>query len=281
MIRDQVILAITLLFLSPPSGRPCQRHQQIMSKNSKLRGMIRSASGDTSNLYKQYPRWPLLALDFMSSCIRMDPQTRPTADDLLRHNYFLHDRFPQKFLPALREKVLAEYNANPLLRRYKADVLMSSDRKEARRSSHHLEQPPRWKIHLAEANVKRKFSCETVNVSEASLGRRSMEKREEAAKKSGSVVVLESISKNNFNQGSLPRNFLKRIDQESETIITPLWLGGGGGQKRRESIKVIKSDDFCLPNVPGGEQIFISGYFFVQSAISNVRSNLTSERHQC
>lgn len=226
-----------------------------MSKNTQLRGMIRSTSGDQSNLYKQYPRWPLLALDFMASCIRMDPQTRPSAEDLLRHNYFLHDKFPQKFLPALREKVLVEYNANPLLRRYKADVLMSSDRKEIRRSSH-LDQPPKWKIQLAEANMKRKFSCETVNSTEMySLGlsrnsnQKLVGKREDDVKKSPSV--LQSISKNNFNQGSLPRSFMKRmVDQDSETIITPLWLGGGS-QKRKEYVK-LKSDDFCLPNVPGG-----------------------------
>lgn len=225
-----------------------------MSRNSQLRGMIRSASsGDTSTLYKQYPRWPLLALDFMVSCIRMDPQTRPPADELLKHNYFTHDKFPQKFLPALREKVLAEYNTNPLLRRYKADVLMSSsDRKEIRRSSHH-DQPPKWKINFGETNMKRKFSCETINTSEVyslSLPRNSNQKVGVDMKKSPSV--LQSISKNNFNQGSLPKNFLKRIDQESESVVTPLWLCGTS-QRKKEYVK-LKSDDFCLPNVPGGER---------------------------
>lgn len=220
--------------------------------------MIRSASGETSTLYKQYPRWPLLALDFMTSCIKMDPQARPTAEDLLRHNYFAHDKFPQKFLQALREKVLAEYSGNPLLRRYRADVLMASDRKEMRRSSH-LDQPPRWKIHLAEANVKRKFSCETVDASNNSftLPRNSNHRlgvRQEEVKKSPSV--LQSINRNNYNQGSLPKTFMRRVDQDAETLITPLWLGGGN-QKKKEYLK-LKSDDFCLPNVPGGNSTFLN-----------------------
>lgn len=91
----------------------------------------------------------------------MDPHNRHSSDDLLKHNYFLHDRFPQRFIPALREKVLTEFNANPLLRKYKADVLMSTDKREVRRASHM--DAPRWKINLVEGSVKRKFSCDTVN----------------------------------------------------------------------------------------------------------------------
>lgn len=102
----------------------------------------------------------------------MDPSYRPSTEDLLRHNYFTHDRFPQRFLPALREKVLMEFNANPLLRKYKAEILMSTDRdkKEIRRASHM--DPPRWKINLAEGSVKRKFSCDTINNSDSAYSDR-------------------------------------------------------------------------------------------------------------
>lgn len=236
-----------------------------MSKNTQLRGMIRSSSGDSSNLYKQYSRWSLLALDFISACIRMDPQERPTAEELLKHNYFHHDKFPHKFLPALREKVLSEYNSNPLLRRYKADVLISSDRKDLRRASH-LEQPPKWKINLVDSHMKRKFSCETVNISEVnsfSLPRNSNQrltvKKEEELKKSPSVLQSISKNSNSNHQGSLPRNFIKRIEHESETIITPLWLGGGN-HKKKEFVK-IRHDDFCLPNVPGGKKKILYAFF--------------------
>lgn len=124
--------------------------------------MLRSTSSSSSNgMYKTFSHWPLLALDFLVSCIKMDPQNRLSSDDLLKHNYFLHDRFPQRFVPALREKVLTEFNGNPLLRKYKAEVLMSTDKREVRRASHM--DAPRWKINLVEGTVKRKFSCDTVN----------------------------------------------------------------------------------------------------------------------
>lgn len=124
--------------------------------------MLRTTSSSNGNgMYRTFSHWPLLALDFLVSCIKMDPQNRHSSDDLLKHNYFLHDRFPQRFIPALREKVLTEFNANPLLRKYKADVLMSTDKREVRRASHM--DAPRWKINMVEGSVKRKFSCDTVN----------------------------------------------------------------------------------------------------------------------
>lgn len=255
------------------TGRPCQRHQQIMSKNSQLRGMVRSSSsnGDVTTtttattLYKNYPRWPLLALDFLAATIRMDPQHRPTAEELLRHNYFLHDRFPQKFLPALRERVLMEYNSNPLLRRYKADILLASDKKESRRASHfEQQQQPRWKINLADANMKRKFSCETVNLSEVnsfnSLPRNSMQKFALRSNNNNKEQEEEKRSLPGCYGKSNKKNFLKKIDCDvgvaGETIITPLWLGGGNQKKKQEFVK-LRNDDFCLPNVPGGERNFL------------------------
>lgn len=147
-------------------GKPCTRHQQIIAKTNHLKGIIKSAAAESNGLYKTFSNWSLLSLDFLISCMKMDPFNRPTADELLRHNYFTHDRFPQKFLPALREKVLIEFNANPLLRKYKADILMSTDRKDEIRQRRSLQvDPPKWKISLTEGSIKRKFSCDTVSSS--------------------------------------------------------------------------------------------------------------------
>lgn len=154
-----------------------------------------------------------------------------------------------------------EYNSNPLLRRYKADILLASDKKELRREQQ--QQQPRWKINLADANMKRKFSCETVNLSEVnsfSLPRNSTQKltlrnnREQEEEKRS----LQGHSRSNRSQQ--PKHFLKKIDCDvgaaGETIITPLWLGGGNQKKKQEFVK-LRNDDFCLPNVPGGERNFI------------------------
>ncbi|KRT83023.1 protein kinase, partial [Oryctes borbonicus] len=156
---DQLYLIVRMI------GKPCSRHQQIMAKSSQLRGMARSAANESNGLYRAFSNWSLLSLDFLVSCMKMDPQYRPSAEALLKHNYFTHDRFPQRFLPALREKVLLEFNANPLLRKYKADILLSSDRREEIRQRRSLQaDPPKWKISLTESNsIKRKFSCDTVS----------------------------------------------------------------------------------------------------------------------
>ncbi|RZC32392.1 cyclin-dependent kinase-like 4 [Asbolus verrucosus] len=149
---DQLYLIVKML------GKPCHRHQQLMSRNSQLRAMVKSASGDLDFL-KHFPNWPLYALEFLSCCMKMDPHERATSEELLKNNFFTHDRFPQKFLPALREKVNTEFNNNPLLRKFKTEILMSTDKKEEskQRKSSQNEQI-RWKFSLAEGSMKRNTS---------------------------------------------------------------------------------------------------------------------------
>nr|XP_022917148.1 cyclin-dependent kinase-like 4 [Onthophagus taurus]XP_022917149.1 cyclin-dependent kinase-like 4 [Onthophagus taurus]XP_022917150.1 cyclin-dependent kinase-like 4 [Onthophagus taurus] len=154
---DQLYLIIKLI------GKPCARHQSQMSKCSHLRSIMKSAMNETNGLYKKFSSWSLLTLDFLVSCMRMDPISRPSSEELLKHNYFTHDRFPHKFLPALREKVLIEFNSNPLLRKCKADVLLSTDKKEEIRQRRSLQvEPPKWKVSLTEGSIKRKFSCDAI-----------------------------------------------------------------------------------------------------------------------
>lgn len=130
-----------------------------MSKNIQLKGFKKPSNQDPNALYKMFANWPLLAVDFLSSCTKMDPQFRPTAEELLKHNYFLHDHFPEKFLPILREKVRTECNDNPLLRKFKADIFMSSstdirkeesNHKQNNHNSRKSQQPDitRWRINL-------------------------------------------------------------------------------------------------------------------------------------
>ncbi|XP_017771310.1 PREDICTED: cyclin-dependent kinase-like 4 [Nicrophorus vespilloides] len=152
---DQLYLIVKTI------GKPCQRHQQLMSKNSQLRGMIRSAANDANILYKNFSAWSLLSLDFLIACMKMDPQVRPASEDLLKHSYFTHDKFPQRFLPALRSKVSTEFSSNPLLRKYKTEILMATDKTDEtklRRSSQ--AEVPRWRLSLVEGRTKRKFSCD-------------------------------------------------------------------------------------------------------------------------
>lgn len=204
-----------------------------MSKSSQLRGLVRSANGDATSLYKTFSHWPLLALDFLISCIKMDPSYRPTSDELLKHNYFMHDRFPQRFLPALREKVLTEFDANPLLRKLKADIIISTDkdRKEIRRASH-MDQP-RWKISLTEGSVKRKFSCDAINNGDSVYSdRNSIRSNQKLTQKNPSKTSVKE------KRSSLPRaseteihmlekslESLSRFNQKGEGEPRPLSVG--------------------------------------------------------
>ncbi|KAJ8935625.1 hypothetical protein NQ318_006468, partial [Aromia moschata] len=73
----------------------------------------------------------------------MDPQQRLSADELLRH-----------------PKVNIEFN-NPLLLKFKTDILMSTDKTDRIKKRTTLNEP-RWKFTLTKESVKRKFSYENL-----------------------------------------------------------------------------------------------------------------------
>ncbi|KAK9887823.1 hypothetical protein WA026_000138 [Henosepilachna vigintioctopunctata] len=153
---DQLFLIVKMM------GKPCPRHQQLMTKNSSLRGIKAASPHVTNTLQDNFRDWPTLTIDILADCLKMDPSQRGSSEDLLRHSYFTHDNFPQVFVPALREKVLLEYNANPLLRKTKAEILYSTDRHEDQR----MKKPPscepcKWKFHFAAGDTipsKRKLN---------------------------------------------------------------------------------------------------------------------------
>ncbi|KAJ8928737.1 hypothetical protein NQ314_018662 [Rhamnusium bicolor] len=133
-----------------------------MAKNTELQSVIKIPPDNSVGLYKFFASWPLQAIDFLSGCMKMDPHHRLTADELIKHTYFTHDRFPQKFLPALREKVNIEFN-NPLLRKFKTEILMSTDKRDEIKSRRSSQNDSRWRFSLTEGSMKRKFSGDTVN----------------------------------------------------------------------------------------------------------------------
>ncbi|KAF5287503.1 hypothetical protein FQA39_LY04131 [Lamprigera yunnana] len=156
---DQLYLTIRLL------GKPCLKHLQLMSRNIQMRPLIKSAAADASGVFKLFSNWHQFGLDFLASCLKMDPQLRPTTEELLRHNFFTYDRFSKNYLPKLREKIIKEFNDNPLLRKLKNEVIASTDKGDRyedvrlRRTSQC--DPLKWRINLTEGGFKRKFSCDT------------------------------------------------------------------------------------------------------------------------
>lgn len=193
-----------------------------MQKNANLRGIRRSSINEVTTLYKLYPSWSSACIDFLSCCTKMDPGLRPTADELLKHSYFIHDRFPEKFIPALREKVRMEFNENPLLRKFRADLLMSQEYRREEKPKRIIEPPPRWKINFVQGSVKRKFSSDTINSEEA----KSITSINKSGQKfSSNLQKLAQFSKNSS---------LHSIRKEESSLTT---------LKKEESLGPIKRED--------------------------------------
>lgn len=237
-----------------------------MIKNSQLRGMIKSTT-DSNGLYTCFSQWSLLSLDFLVSCMKMDPQYRLTSEELLKHNYFTHDRFPQRFLPALREKIHHEFNSNPLLRRYKADILMSTDRKEENNKPRRCSQTEssRWKFNLSEGSIKRKFSCDTINgdnernlisLSKSSQKLNLIQKSGQFMKQSSSI--LRDKTKNNVLKIGQSADLVKQIDiQKLEKSLESLTRLTQKSENIRPS-SVQKNNSSPLINQPSSPPQFQS-----------------------
>ena len=72
-------------------------------------------SAASTPLASTYQAWSPRALAFIQSCLNLMPSERPSAQSLLADDFFLHDAFPDVFLPELRQKVQQEFSGNALL----------------------------------------------------------------------------------------------------------------------------------------------------------------------
>ncbi|XP_050298932.1 cyclin-dependent kinase-like 2 isoform X2 [Anthonomus grandis grandis] len=151
---DQLYLIVRML------GKPCSRHQNFMARNTQLRPIIKTPSQESLGFYKVFQTWPLVAIDFLNSCTKMDPNDRLTAEELLKHTYFTHDKFPQRFLPALREKVNMEFNS-PLLRKLRSEIIVSTDKREEIKPRK-FSTDTKWRFSLTEGTMKRKYTSDTI-----------------------------------------------------------------------------------------------------------------------
>lgn len=98
------------------------KHQTLMDR-SRPGQLLRHASADEligppqSGLFsirKLFPKWDIIAIDFLAQCLRMDPDLRSKSFMLLEHPFFIQDRFVDKFLVVLRKSIDIESSMNPL-----------------------------------------------------------------------------------------------------------------------------------------------------------------------
>ncbi|KAK2588949.1 hypothetical protein KPH14_001804 [Odynerus spinipes] len=104
-------------------GGLCGRHHTLVGRNNLSR-LLRLASADELMISKSpltlrnlFPTWCPVTLDFLSQCLRMDPDVRPKCSVLLQHPLFLQDNFAEKFLDELQRCVAKELSLNPLSRK--------------------------------------------------------------------------------------------------------------------------------------------------------------------
>ncbi|XP_014204517.1 cyclin-dependent kinase-like 1 [Copidosoma floridanum] len=133
-------------------GGLCSRHQALMSRNNNGTSVNRTSTyrasadntsaGGLRSLRALLPGSSSAGLDFLSQCLRMDPDTRPSCAQLLQHPFFMQDGFADKFLAELREHVARETEDNPLLQgRGAATSTRPGD--DRRFSVLSLDEPPR------------------------------------------------------------------------------------------------------------------------------------------
>lgn len=89
-------------------------HRHLVDKNPMLAGLRLPAAASTP-LASSFPSWSPRAHTFVSACLCLEPPSRPSAQELLNHEFFTHDCFPETFLPLLRQRVQQEFSGNSLL----------------------------------------------------------------------------------------------------------------------------------------------------------------------
>ena len=55
-------------------------------------------------------------MNFVAACLNVDPNKRPTTEELAKYSLFCHDNFQVWFLQDLQQKLQEEFISNPLLK---------------------------------------------------------------------------------------------------------------------------------------------------------------------
>ncbi|XP_015114835.1 cyclin-dependent kinase-like 4 [Diachasma alloeum] len=107
-------------------GGLCSKHQAMINRGFSgfpNRLSKRSSTSDDSHsnvntarpLRSLFPKWAPLAIDFLSHCLRLDPEIRPSCATLLQHQFFTHDGFAEKFVVELERYIAKESGKNSLI----------------------------------------------------------------------------------------------------------------------------------------------------------------------
>lgn len=93
------------------------RHQEIFHKNPLFERLRLPVVSEVEPLEKRYARLSPVAVDFMTRCLQLDADDRPTCSQLLKHDFFTSNQFAQKFNRELQGIIQREHRNNPLLKK--------------------------------------------------------------------------------------------------------------------------------------------------------------------
>ncbi|KAF0295570.1 Cyclin-dependent kinase-like 2 [Amphibalanus amphitrite] len=99
------------------TGPLSKAHLELLTHNPAMSG-LRLSPAVRPRFAVKFPSWPQLQVAFLQDCLEMDPLQRPTCTDLLQHEYFTHDEFPQRHVPEIRRKIQLEFSSNSLGRKF-------------------------------------------------------------------------------------------------------------------------------------------------------------------
>lgn len=156
-------------------GGLCMKHQTLMDR-SRPGQILRHASADEligppqSGLFsirKLFPKWDIIAIDFLAQCLRMDPDLRSKSSMLLEHPFFIQDRFVDKFLILLRKSIDIESSMNPLSSKILSEKGPSVTTNLLESSKSVCQHFPSWHMHTIIAeDLNDKTKSETTNTME-------------------------------------------------------------------------------------------------------------------
>lgn len=138
-------------------GNLIQRHKEVFMKNPLFVGMRLPEVRNVEPLERRFPHLTALSISIMKSCLHLDPDQRPSCDQILRHEFFTKDGFYDTFPKELREKIQKEVEQNPLLR-----ILYGEDKgdDEKRRSKKYKKESSHDKSERDKERSRRKHSKE-------------------------------------------------------------------------------------------------------------------------
>ncbi|NXJ13150.1 CDKL2 protein, partial [Odontophorus gujanensis] len=115
-------------------GNLIPRHQELFCKNSLFAGMRLPEVKEAESLDRRYPKLSASVLDLAKKCLQIDPDKRPSCDELLQSDFFNKDGFAEsRFAQGLKLRIHKETRDHQLQKKSKVSRRHKDDAAEGRK----------------------------------------------------------------------------------------------------------------------------------------------------